>query len=310
MNSDGPGALSGAGSEPGSDTAVWERQIGQAAVALCEAVMEREVSGDLAATPETAAVIEAAIRIVVHDEVERGDFLDQALALAEEIVAQNRPALEALHRAGGGFVFRTLETWPDCLANRPLQPLPSAGAGPAGETTRRISDYEARSLHQAAHGFVGALLTNEPMTVAFGRFRLTPSRADCPPDVLVRVLLAGAIVDELVEAPRSKCPCAQMAMEEIALACGVSAHARHTIGESVQRAGKTTEAHHRFIASWEAMGPIVRDALRRGRLEMIAADLRRSGAVTVAPTPDDALPADNAAGATRYPPSASKSKWP
>ena len=290
MSSDGPAALAAGGSAPGSGATVWERQIGQAAVALCEAIMQREASGELAVSSETAEVIEAALGVVVHDEVERGDFLDQALALAEEIVAQNRPALEGLHRAGGVVAFRTLETWPDRLTHKPLQPLSSAGTDQAGQTTGRISDYEARSLHQAAHAFIGALLTNESVTAAFGRFRLTPSPTDCPPDVLVRVLLAGAIVDQLVEATPSKCPCGQMAMEEIALACGVRADARHTIDESVQRAGKTTEVRDRFVASWEAIGPMVEDALRRGRLEMIAAGLRRSGGVTVAPPAAERAP--------------------
>lgn len=240
---------------------VWEQRVGHAAVALCEALVEAETSGGLAIVPETAKVIGAALKGVVHDEVERGDFLDQALALAEDIVARQRPEIDSLRRLGGRIAFRTLETWPGDLTGRPLQPFPSRDADPERRSAASVTGYEARSLHQAAHAYVGALLTDEPFTAAFGRFRFKRPIDEYQPAIRVRVLLAGAVLDLLVEhhagtaLSRLSCPCGSRAMQEIALASGVTARERETIGESVQRARMTTEVHDQFLAYWATTGP-------------------------------------------------------
>jgi hypothetical protein len=271
----------------------WEQRAMQVGVALCGAILESPSSGGLQLEPDEADILEAALRAVAHDAVERDDFFDHAMVIAEDLIARSKPEIDELLAHGGRVAFRTLETLPAELTGQALQPLTARSAEDRLQRQDSLTWYRWRSLHQAAHAYVGVVLLEEPVEAAFGRFKLRPRGNAYSFDNHLRTLLAGDVLDSMVgrdavPAPSvAHCPCGEMAMALIASAADVAAEAGDTIGSATARAGKAAEVHDIFIDGFNSTVALVEFGLRTGAIERAATAIRRYGAITFCPPEHD-----------------------
>src|ERR1035437_5917510 len=105
-----PGA--GDGLEGGESPTEWEQRAGQVGVALVGAILEHSSSDGLGLEPEEAEILEAALRAVARDDLEREDFFDHAVVIVEDLIARFRPEIDELRAHGGRLAFRSLGTFP------------------------------------------------------------------------------------------------------------------------------------------------------------------------------------------------------
>jgi hypothetical protein len=263
----------------------WERQIGRAAIALMGVFVDHMATGTVAFAPEESEAIEASIDAVVHDADERADFVAQAMALAKDLVRNSHAAVAAFRAedADARVIFSTLDQMPVELLGQPLSPLPP-DEDPHPVAPDRLTEYEYRSLHQAAHAKVGLTLLQVPIVASFHRFRVGVPGTVYPLDARLRTLAAGDALNFLVadrlgfdfDLEAWECRCHAMAMTQIGEVLWGTADLPVAPGQDQER----SELHYQHVA--ETM-PILRSALESGELDDLARQIRRYGRVRLEP---------------------------
>jgi len=231
--------------------------------------------------------MQASVEAWARTEEEREDLMAQAMDLAQETVEREWRHIEPLAREAGQMVFRDISTWPASLRDVPLNPMPDPSlAEPEG-----LPPTRATARHLVAHGIVGAIVCNTPISVGFSGCRFGRTADD---DAAIQGFMAGTAVDMLdaktlgahTHAGVDECECVDRVTGLILRHLGieesdVAAAPGETLVERLRALGREVEYHDYFLARWTAVASLIDRAVESGFLDEEVVRLVRLGRIVL-----------------------------
>jgi hypothetical protein len=224
-------------------------------MSLMQTCAQRRLGLEIGMDPTSHEILMNAIAQAATTEQERDDFKAQAEMLAESALTANWDMVVSLTEKGGGVPrFRRPEDWPD-VPIRPIDWIGTDASEPAA-----VSEHDLRVQHLVAHGLVGAALTDSPVSIGFGGFRVLKA-ARFADDVAVTVLSAGGVSDLLIAGvvdPEDRCGCAHHAMAIVLDTLGIPhLEGQGMLPDLLASTGRTADVEEYMRARCVAAGTLV-----------------------------------------------------